>query len=235
MIYVAWILKSYLKETFVSAEKCIKSSLNFILISFLFRIYFPLCFTVAFLFYFFSFWTHFFQFCFTLLVVLFLCAACTLVVAAIVVVVVAFGLHCFCCRLCLYLGHKFLKLKRKYFFLYVACTMRSANAKSWKLAVKHYFWYVNRAWHAIFILFGRLFKFRNTWLTLATTLTSRFKFLMGSQRGQQLLSLLLLLSFNYSSRCCAMNYATKYNANELGAAAHSLASTHALKQTLTQA
>lgn len=146
-----------------------------------------------------------------------------------------FALLCFCCRLCLYLGHKFLKLKRKYsYFLYVACTMRSANAKSWKLAVKHYFWYVNRAWHAIFLLFGRLFKFRNTWLTLATTLTSRFKFLMGWQPEQQLLSL-LLLSFNYSTRCCAFNYATKYNANELGAAAPSLANTHAPIQTLTQA
>lgn len=131
----------------------------------------------------------------------------------------------FFCRLRLYLCHKFLKLKRKYFF--VACTMHGANAKSWKLAVKHYFWYVNRAWHAIFLLFGHLFKFRNTWMTLATTLTSRFKFLMGRQREQQLLSLLLLLlSFNYSSRCCALNYATKYNANELGAAAQTHTNTH---------
>lgn len=111
--------------------------------------------------------------------------------------------------------------------------MHGANAKSWKLAVQHYFWYVNRAWHAIFLLFGHLFKFRNTWLTLATTLTSRFKFLMGRQWGQQLLSLLLLLvlSFNYSSRCCALNYATKYNANELGAAAQTHTNTHTFTQS----
>lgn len=146
------------------------------------------------------------------------------------------GCRCRCC--CFYFAMfffvvcactcaiNFWNLSANIFF--VACTMHGANAKSWKLAVKHYFWYVNRAWHAIFLLFGHLFKFRNTWMTLATTLTSRFKFLMCRQWGQQLLSLLLLLvlSFNYSSRCCALNYATKYNANELGAAAQTHTNTH---------
>lgn len=151
------------------------------------------------------------------------------------------GCRCRCC--CFYFAMFFVvcactcainfwNLSANIFF--VACTMHGANAKSWKLAVKHYFWYVNRAWHAIFLLFGHLFKFRNTWMTLATTLTSRFKFLMGRQWEQQLLSLLLLLSFNYSSRCCALNYATKYNANELGAAAQTHTNTHKHAHTFTQ-